>query len=394
MSRITFPNILAKIGLASDKPRFQAATAAAQSVLPQMIVMTPVLPAETASLEDEPDQPDEPAHEHNSFFKHLLEIMHRYSLGVFALLFLLIGIVGIQVGGAYWSEQVTTRIAKAAPVAKLPAKHIAGFNITVPAAELQAKLQAVTSQPVTLSVGSYSTPVSGDIIKGWLQITANKKKTEYYIHTNQTAIGSSLAKLASDKYVKAPVNQVTVNEDGTNVAVVGGRNGTALSDPNSLNTQAKQLAKTVLDSKGMLFSTPLADVPFQAVTPAAFDKLLVADVTTKKMWAFQNGQQINSFLISAGKPSTPTPLGQFKIYAKFTVQDMRGDNGDGTKYFQPSVPWVSYFHAGSAVHGVYWHPLSWFGVNNSSHGCVGLPVDEAHWVFNWAPIGTTVIVHG
>jgi lipoprotein-anchoring transpeptidase ErfK/SrfK len=83
----------------------------------------------------------------------------------------------------------------------------------------------------------------------------------------------------------------------------------------------------------------------------------------------------------------------FHVYAKFTVQDMRGTNPNGTPYFQPKVPWVSYFYQGSAVHGVYWHPLSWFGVNNSSHGCVGLPVDQAQWVFNWAPIGTTVITH-
>jgi lipoprotein-anchoring transpeptidase ErfK/SrfK len=380
---------MAKIGLAPGKPQFHAATAAAQYVLPQLIVMTPVLSSETAVLEDEADEPASPR---GSFFKHLFELMHRYSLGVFAILLLLIGIAAIQVGGAYWSTHVTDRIAKATPVAKLPARQIVGFNITVPASELQGKLQAVTSQPVTLTVGDHSTPVSGDIIKGWLQITANKNKTEYYIHTSQAAIGSSLAKLAKD-YEKAPLNQVTVNEDGANVVVVGGRNGTALSDPNSLNTQAQQTAKNVLDSKGMLFSTPLADVPFQAVTPAAFDKVLVANVTTKKMWAYQNGQQVNSFLISAGKPSTPTPLGEFHVYAKFTVQDMRGTNPDGTPYFQPSVPWVNYFSAGSAVHGVYWHPLDWFGAINSSHGCVGLPVDEAQWVFNWAPIGTTVIVH-
>jgi lipoprotein-anchoring transpeptidase ErfK/SrfK len=28
-----------------------------------------------------------------------------------------------------------------------------------------------------------------------------------------------------------------------------------------------------------------------------------------------------------------------------------------------------------------------------SHGCVNLPLDEAQWFFDWAPLGTLVIVH-
>jgi lipoprotein-anchoring transpeptidase ErfK/SrfK len=73
---------------------------------------------------------------------------------------------------------------------------------------------------------------------------------------------------------------------------------------------------------------------------------------------------------------------------------MKGFNADGTKYLQPHVHWINYFLPGGyAVHGNYWRPLSWFGNINSSHGCVSLPDDQAQWVYNWAPIGTTVITH-
>ncbi len=398
MSRMTFPNILAKIGLVSSRPRLDVAAAAAQSVLPQMIVMTPVTApagAETAAPDNHKTAPvrHSPAKRGPSP-KNPLELAHRYSIGAFAILFLLVGVAAIQLGAAYRSSQIARadEAAKTAIAAKLPKKQTAGFNISVPANELQAKLQAIETQPSTLTIGQFSEPIDGSIIKSWLQITANKDKSEYYIHTNESAIGSSLIKEANT-YARAPINQVTVTEDGASVVVLAGKNGRSLSDPSTLNTQAKQFAKTVLDSKGLQFGTPLADAPFQSVTPVAFDKLLVADVTTKKMWAFQNGQQVNSFLVSAGAPATPTPLGEYHVYAKFTSQDMRGTNPNGTKYFQPHVPWVNYFYEGSAVHGVYWHPLSWFGAINSSHGCVGLPVDQAQWVFNWAPIGTTVITH-
>jgi lipoprotein-anchoring transpeptidase ErfK/SrfK len=317
--------------------------------------------------------------------------LHHYSRAIFTLLFLLVAVIGIEVGGQYWSARKINAI-KPATAIKATAPTIAGLNLAVPAKDLQAKLQTITNQPATLTVGDQIIPVGADTIGGWLQITANKNKSEDYIRIKAGTIAASLDQLAN-QFVKAPVNQVVVNEDGVSQVVVGGRNGTALSDPNSLKTQAAQVAKTVMDGKGLRFSTPLVTAPSQSVTPTAFDKLLVASVTAKKMWAFQNGQQVNSWLVSAGKPSTPTPLGEFHIYAKYTVQDMRGTNPDGTPYFQPAVPWVNYFYSGSAVHGVYWHPLSWFGAINSSHGCIGLPVDEAQWVFNWAPIGTTVIVH-
>lgn len=72
---------------------------------------------------------------------------------------------------------------------------------------------------------------------------------------------------------------------------------------------------------------------------------------------------------------------------------MSGYNVNGTKYFQPKVPYVNYFDGADAIHGNYWRPPSWFGNINSSHGCVGLQVSDSEWIYNWAPIGTTVIVH-
>jgi lipoprotein-anchoring transpeptidase ErfK/SrfK len=111
------------------------------------------------------------------------------------------------------------------------------------------------------------------------------------------------------------------------------------------------------------------------------------------MYAYQNGQLVNTFLVTAGAPATPTPIGQFKIFAKYPVQNMTGYNTNGTTYYQPNVQWVNYFYQADAVHGNYWRPLSYFGNINSSHGCVGVVNSDAEWIYNWAPIGTTVIVH-
>ena len=293
----------------------------------------------------------------------------RHWLGTAAIITLILGASLITLAGRYWTAHhvVDHTVVAATPTSR----PIAGLNLAVPAADFQAKLQSITSQPATLTVGPYSEQLNSDIIKSWLQISANKDRTEYYIHVNEAAMANALTKEAND-YARTPINQVTVNEDGADRIVVGGRDGRGLTDPNSLKTQSKEAAKNVLGVKGLQFNTPLKTVPFQAVTAANFDKLLVADITTKKMWAYQNGQLVKTFLVSAGAPATPTPIGQYKVYAKFSSQDMRGTNPNGTPYFQPKVPWVSYFTAGNAVHGVYWHPSSWFGNINSSHGCVGV----------------------
>jgi lipoprotein-anchoring transpeptidase ErfK/SrfK len=323
---------------------------------------------------------------------HLMDAAHHYSLAVFALLFLAVGIAAIEVGGNYWSAQAINS-AKPAAAIKAAAPTIAGLNLTVPASELQSKLQTITSQPATLTVGTQAMPISPDTIKSWLQINTSADKSQDYIRIKSGAIAASLNQLAN-QLVKAPVNQVTINEAGISRVVVNGKDGAALTDPAGLKTQAQETAKTVMNSKGLSFNTPLQTVPFQAATPADFDKMLDVNITTKQMYAYQGGQLVNTFAVSAGAPATPTPIGEFKIWEKLTVQTMTGFNPDHTKYVQPNVPWINYFdHSGDAVHGNYWRPASVYGNVNTSHGCVSVPVDEGEWVYNWAPIGTTVITH-
>jgi lipoprotein-anchoring transpeptidase ErfK/SrfK len=317
--------------------------------------------------------------------------MHRHSLAVFALLFLLIGIAGLQVGSGYWTAHVLSQVKPAPLAAKTPV--IAGLNLTVPNDQLQARLQAITNQPAGLTVGDKTAPISPEAIKGWLQITPGTSKAEHYIHVKAGTIAQSLTDLAN-KYAKTPRDQISVTHDGISQVVIAGSNGARLSDPATLSTQAAAIAKTLMDAKGLQFSTPLETVPFQALTPVNFNKLIEVNVVSKQMYLYDNGQLTGSYPISAGAPETPTPLGKYQIYSKLRIQDMKGFNPNGTKYFQPNVRWINYFLPGGyAVHGNYWRPSSWFGAVNSSHGCVSLPDSQAKEVYDWAPIGTTVLTH-
>jgi lipoprotein-anchoring transpeptidase ErfK/SrfK len=127
--------------------------------------------------------------------------------------------------------------------------------------------------------------------------------------------------------------------------------------------------------------------PTAAEAPApstTVGKAIVVSVSKQRIFAFENGQLVRSHLVSTGLPATPTVLGDYKIYVKYTADDMSGPG-----YFLPQVPYTMYFYAGYAIHGTYWHNA--FG-REMSHGCVNLPVDESAWFFNWASVGTPVRV--
>ena len=80
-----------------------------------------------------------------------------------------------------------------------------------------------------------------------------------------------------------------------------------------------------------------------------------------------------------------TVIGEFAVYVKYEAADMWG-----TGYYLPAVPYVMYFFEDYGLHGTYWH--SNFGTP-MSHGCVNLRTEDAGWLFNWASVGTRVVVH-
>jgi lipoprotein-anchoring transpeptidase ErfK/SrfK len=132
-----------------------------------------------------------------------------------------------------------------------------------------------------------------------------------------------------------------------------------------------------------------------ALAPAAstdaklFGKKIVVSIGQQAMWAYKGDKVVISSLVSTGRAGFDTPLGNYAILSKLESQTMEGVIG-GEYYNVPDVPWVMYFtNSGHALHGTYWHNN--FGTP-MSHGCVNLPMDVAAWLFQWAPVGTPVLI--
>ncbi|HUC60219.1 MAG TPA: L,D-transpeptidase, partial [Streptosporangiaceae bacterium] len=80
-------------------------------------------------------------------------------------------------------------------------------------------------------------------------------------------------------------------------------------------------------------------------------------------------------------------VGTNPVYIRYQSQIMKGTNPDGSQYAD-QVYWVSYFHAGEAVH---YFPRYSYG-SQQSLGCVELPYNEAKWLWPYMHYGTLVTV--
>lgn len=114
-------------------------------------------------------------------------------------------------------------------------------------------------------------------------------------------------------------------------------------------------------------------------------KLIIVILSEQKVYVYQNGALLKTFIVSTGVPQHPTVTGHYKIYVKYTSATMSGEG-----YYLPNVPWVMYFYQGYSFHGTYWHHN--FG-HPMSHGCVNMYTPDAQWLFNWANVGTSVWIY-
>lgn len=255
----------------------------------------------------------------------------------------------------------------------------------------KATLEKAINQPISFQLGERLIRPSPDDIAAWLEISPDEKSKKVDINVNS---GKVLAYIntAAARDIHPPKAQIEVRQSdgGPNRILVPGLNGV---DVTNKEVTASTVAKRLLNGEGLDLPLTISNKNFNTITTDSYEKWIEVDLTNKRMYAYERDNLIKTELVSAGAPATPTVTGQFAIYAKYTQQDMRGSNVDGSRYFQPNVKWINYFYRDYAIHGNYWRPVSYFGNINSSHGCVSLVESEAQWMYDWAPIGTPVIVH-
>ena len=112
--------------------------------------------------------------------------------------------------------------------------------------------------------------------------------------------------------------------------------------------------------------------------PIGVKGIIVVDISQYRLHFFSYGREVRSFPCVTGRPSLPTPLGHFKIYA-------RG--------MWPGGPYgarIMSYHPPCAIHGTNEPWLLKRFPRNFSHGCTRLANANAIWLYDHAPLGTPV----
>ncbi|GMA49792.1 hypothetical protein GCM10025857_11490 [Alicyclobacillus contaminans] len=109
---------------------------------------------------------------------------------------------------------------------------------------------------------------------------------------------------------------------------------------------------------------------------------LAVDTTSNLLSVYQNGRLTDTYPVTVGKPSTPTPVGDWVI-----IEKTENPGGPfGARWMRLSVP-----NGGYAIHGTD-NPAT---IGQSvSHGCIRMRNEDVVRVYRMVPLGTMVTVTG
>ena len=184
-----------------------------------------------------------------------------------------------------------------------------------------------------------------------------------------------------DHILRLRVVHSNLNYDETFVPVTIANAGAPAPDEKPAPTDDDAKPDPAAEEKPVPEPTP---VVFRTDAPADGKRWIAIDISDQSLTAWQGDVPVFETTVSTGKPGFRTLPGTFAVYRKYEETRMRGAD-----YDTPDVPWTMYYDGGFAIHGAYWHNN--FGTP-VSHGCVNLRVPEAKAIFEWADVGTEVVV--
>jgi len=122
--------------------------------------------------------------------------------------------------------------------------------------------------------------------------------------------------------------------------------------------------------------------------PIKTEKKITVNLAKQHLTYTFGGVALDDFPISSGVARMPTPKGSFSILEKFPVKYYFGEN-----YSYPNTKWNLHFATGKLgrfyIHGAYWHNK--FG-KPMSHGCVNVAYANMERLYDWATVGTPVVI--
>jgi lipoprotein-anchoring transpeptidase ErfK/SrfK len=144
--------------------------------------------------------------------------------------------------------------------------------------------------------------------------------------------------------------------------------------------------------------TKLAEITFLLTPPTPTprplpNKRIEIDISEQHFYAYEGGTLVYSFVCSTGEPGRDTAPGNYQVLDKIPMAY--------ASTWNLKMPyWLGIYWAGTLENGIHALPILsngqklWDGYlgQRVSYGCVILSTEAAKIIYDWAEIGTPVII--
>lgn len=176
---------------------------------------------------------------------------------------------------------------------------------------------------------------------------------------------------------------------GETLSVIAQRYGVALWTL----AQTNNIANPALILPGQVLIVPRSGSLAPASAPTGGGKRILIDLSEQHLYAYQGNALVYSFVASTGKPGAGTSAGTFRVLDKIP-------NAYASTWGLQMPHWLGIYWAGGLENGIHALPISangqrlWAGYLGTpvSFGCIILGVEQARLLYQWAEVGTPVVI--
>lgn len=143
-------------------------------------------------------------------------------------------------------------------------------------------------------------------------------------------------------------------------------------------------------ARRVIFVAVLLVCPIALGEGAVVGKEIHVFIDRQVLIALDDGEEVYRFDIVTGRDGKETTAGRYSVFRKHEKYT--------SKAYGSEMPYTMFFtQDGKAIHGTQMATLrsylhTYLTESVGSQGCVGLTDDNAKALFDWAPVGTPVIV--
>ena len=140
-------------------------------------------------------------------------------------------------------------------------------------------------------------------------------------------------------------------------------------------------------------NAPVLPTPIPPEAPT-WGRWIDINLTQQLATAYDGTTPLRTVVVTTGMAGWETPPGFYSILSRVANETMTsGAIGAENFYRLDDVLFTQYFtDLGHALHFAWWRTKETIG-RPGSHGCVNLLLDDARYFWDWAELGTPVVVH-